>query len=153
MAKDEASVAPKEMVNIKLPDPAGGGQGEELPFRMAIVGDFTGKEDSTPVAERKLRDINKKNFSNIMASMDISTSFSVANKVSGREGEEIPVDLKFDGIKSFRPESVAKQVPQIKELVDFRAKLIELRAEAVRDPKKLKELNEVLSKLGLDKKE
>ena len=148
MAKDEASVAPKEMVNIKLPAPAGQ-QGEELPLRLAIIGDFTGKDDETPVAERKLRDINTKNFNDIMGSMDVSTSFSVPNAISGVEGEEIPIDLKFNGIKSFHPEEVAAQVPQVKELMDLRDKLIELRSEAVRNPKKLKELNEVLGKLGL----
>ena len=153
MPKDEASIAPKEMVNIKLPAPAGGGEGEELPFRQAIVGDFTGKEDATPVAERKLRDINAKNFNDVMASMDLQTSFSVKNVAGGNPEEEIPIDLKFSNMKSFRPEKVAQQVPQIKQLVDFRKRLIELRGEAVRDPKKLKEFNEVLSKLGLDKTE
>lgn len=147
MAKDEASVAPKEMVNIKLPAPASGGEGEELPFRMAVFGDFTGMPDSTSVAERKLRDINQKNFNDVMGSMDIKLSYSSANKISGKEGEELAVDLKIDSIKSFRPEEVAKQIPQIKELTDFRKKLIELRAEAVRNPDKLKELNSLFAQL------
>jgi type VI secretion system protein ImpB len=151
VAKDEASVAPKEMVNIRLPAPADGAEGEELPFRLAIVGDFTGKEDTTPVSQRKLRNINQKNFNDIMASMEINASYSVKNTISGREGEEIPIDLKIEGMKSFRPDEVAKQVPQIRELVEFRKKLINLRAEAVRNPEKLKELNDVLSRLGMDK--
>ncbi len=153
MPKDEASIAPKEMVNIRLPAPAEGGEGEELPFRLAIVGDFTGKDDPTPVAERKLRNINQKNFNDIMASMDVTASYSVKNTTSGKEDEEIAVDLKIEGMKSFKPDEIAKQVPQISELVEFRKKLIDLRAEAVRNPDKLKELNEVLSRLGLDKSE
>jgi len=134
MPKDESSVAPKEMVNIRLPAPSPGAEGEELPLRLAVIGDFTGEKDDTPVAKRKLRNINQKNFNEIMSSMNIKTSFSVKNKVGGREDEEIPVDLKVDSMKSFRPEQVAKQVPQVRDLVD-----------------KLKELNDVLARLGMDK--
>ncbi len=151
MPKDESSVAPKEMVNIRLPAPSPGAEGEELPLRLAVIGDFTGEKDDTAVAKRKLRNINQKNFNEIMASMNIKTSFSVKNKVGGREDEEIPVDLKIDSMKSFRPEQIAKQVPQVRDLVEFRKKLIDLRAEAVRDPDKLKELNDVLARLGMDK--
>jgi type VI secretion system protein ImpB len=151
MAENEASVAPKEMVNIKLPSPEPGAEGEELPLKMAVVGDFTGKTDDTPVAERAMNNINQKNFNDIMAKMDIRMSFNVANKLSGREGEEIPVELKADSMQSFRPEEIAKQVPQLRDLVELRKRLVSLRSEAVRDPKKLKEFNEVLSKLGLDK--
>jgi type VI secretion system protein ImpB len=153
MAKDVASQAPKEMVNIRLPAPEPGAEGEELPLRLAVVGDFTGKDDETPLSERKMQNVSSTNFNDVMASMEVSTSFSVPNKISGGEDEELPVDLKFGNLKSFRPEQIAKQVPQVKELVDFRKKLIALRSEAVRDPAKLREFNEVLARLGLDKTE
>lgn len=155
MAKDESSVAPDEMVNIRLPGPADGGEGEELPFRMALIGDYTGKEDKTPIGERPLYSINQKNFNDIMSKMDISTSFSVANKISGAKDEEIPIDLKFKKISDFRPESVAAQVPQLAALVELRKRLKTLRSEASKDPAMLKELNKLLTEvfpsLGGDK--
>ena len=147
MAKDESSVAPDEMVNIRLPGPAEGGEGEELPFRMALIGDYTGKEDKTPIADRKMYNINQKNFNDIMSAMDISTSFSVANKISGAKDEEIPVDLKFKNITDFRPESVASQVPQLKTLVELRKRLKTLRSQAAKDPAMLKELNKLLTEV------
>lgn len=148
MAKDKAAQAAGEMVNIRLPDPAGGAQGEELPLRLAIIGDFTGKADDTAVAERKMRDVNAKNFDNIMAGMNISMSYAVENKLSGKPDEQIPVDLKISGMRSFRPEEVAQQVPQLRDLVALRKRLIELRAEAVRNPAKLKQLTEILAQLS-----
>jgi type VI secretion system protein ImpB len=148
MAKDEASHAPKEMVNIRLPSPEPGAQGEELPFRMAVVGDFKGKSDETPIAERDMFSVNPKNFDEVMGSMDLNINITVPNKIGGKEDEEIPVDLKFSEIKSFRPEEVAKQVPQIKDLVDLRKKLIELRSLAAKDPQALKELTNIFAELG-----
>jgi type VI secretion system protein ImpB len=145
MAKDASSAAPKEMVNIRLPAPADGAEGEELPFKMVVMGDFTSAEDDTPIEERKLMRVNQKNLNEIISKMDVKTSFAVSNKLGGPEDEQIPVDLKFDNINSFRPEEVAKQVPQIKTLVELRKRLIHLRAQASRDPQMLKELNKVLS--------
>jgi len=152
MPTDEASVGPPERVRIVTPPTAPGAEGEELPFRMAVIGDFTGAEDETPMAERKLRNVDNKNFDDIMGSMNLNTSFSVRNALSGAPGEEIPVDLKFNSIKSFRPEEVAKQVPQVNDLVEFRKKLVELRSRIVREPKLAKDLNaaisDALSKVG-----
>lgn len=152
MPTDEASVGPPERVRIVTPPTAPGAEGEELPFRMAVIGDFTGTEDETPMAERKLRNVDNKNFDDIMGSMNLNTRFSVRNALSGASGEEIPVDLKFDSIKSFRPEEVAKQVPQVNDLVEFRKKLVELRSRIVREPKLAKDLNaaisDALSKVG-----
>jgi type VI secretion system protein ImpB len=148
MAKHESSVAPKEMVTIKLPEPAPGAEGEELPFRMAVVGDFTGKRDDTAIADRKMFDINQKNFNDIMAKMDVSASFSVANKLSGAPDEEIPVDLDFKSMKDFHPETVANKVPQVKKLVEFRKMLVDLKGQATRDPAAHKKFNKVLAMLG-----
>jgi type VI secretion system protein ImpB len=154
MAKDDPSIAPNEMVNIRLPSPEPGAEGEELPLRMAVIGDFTGKQDDTPVAERKLRNIDSKNFDSIMASMDVTLEYSVPNKISGIEGEEIPVELKVDKMKSFRPEEVARQVPQVRELMELRNRLVDLQGRITRDPSVGKELNEILQmfnkELGLD---
>jgi type VI secretion system protein ImpB len=50
----EGSVAPKERINIRYVPATLGQQAEiELPLRLVVLGDFTGKEDSTPLEERK----------------------------------------------------------------------------------------------------
>ena len=45
-------------------------------------------------------------------------------------------------------EQVAQQVPQLKRLLEFRKKLVELRSEATRNPDALVELNQLLDSLG-----
>src|SRR5690349_17375844 len=66
MAK-EASVAPKERVNI-IYKPAGDAQEDvELPLRILMLGDFTGRADETPVEERKPINIDKDNFNDVLA--------------------------------------------------------------------------------------
>ena len=47
----------------------------------------------------------------------------VPNKLTGKEGEDIPVKLKFDSMKDFSPESVAEQVPELKQLLELRTAL------------------------------
>lgn len=153
MPKDEASQPPKEMVNIKLPAPAGGGEGEELPFRLSVIGDFTGKDDDTPISERKHVDINSKNFDKVLASMNVSTEFSVTNTLSGGEDEEIPVKLDIKKMKDFHPEAIAASIPQLKELLEFRQKLIDLKAKAATDPKSHKIFSELMASLGQPKSE
>lgn len=148
MAFDGASVGKPERVVIKTPPPAPGAEGEELPLRLAVVGDFTGKEDDTKLADRKVRSVNKKNFSDIMASMDISTTFTVKNTLSGGEGEELPVNLKIDNIKDFRPEEVAQQVPQIRQLVEFRKELVDLLVKVGQNPDLAKKLTEAIKKVS-----
>ena len=50
----EQSVAPKERVNITYKPATGDAQEEvELPLRILMMGDYTGKRDDTPLEERK----------------------------------------------------------------------------------------------------
>lgn len=149
--KNAASEAPDEMVNVKLPAPAPGAQGEELPLRLAVIGDFKQSPDDTPISERKPQSIDSKNMDQVMASMNLGLEFPVANKISGGENEQIPVKLKIDSMNSFRPEEVAKQVPQIRNLVELRERLVTLKQQATQDPEKLKDFNNILKELGLDK--
>ena len=59
MAK-EGTVAPKERVNIVYRPATGGAQAEiELPLKLLVLGDFTGRPDSTMLEERKAIQVDK----------------------------------------------------------------------------------------------
>jgi len=127
MAK-EGSVAPKERVNIVYKAHVGDAQEEkELPFKSLVVGDFTGRADSTPVEERKLHNIDKDNFDDVLASQDIEVKASVPNTLSEEEDATLPVDLKIKSMKDFGPEAVARQVPELAKLLELREALAALR--------------------------
>ncbi len=123
MAK-ESSVAPKERVNIVYKPATGGAQAEvELPLKLLVMGDYTLRADDTPLEERKPVNIDKDNFNDVMKNQGLNLSLKIPNKLSGQEGEELPVKLKFDSMKDFSPESVADQVPELKQLLELRTAL------------------------------
>ena len=123
MAK-EGSVAPKERVNITYKPATGDAQEEiELPLKLLMMGDFTMKQDETPLEDRKAINIDKDNFNDVMKSQNLSLNLVVPNKLADEEGEEMAVSLNFDNLKDFSPEAVAEQVPELKALLDLREAL------------------------------
>ena len=129
MAK-EGSVGPRSRINIKYTAAVGDAQKEiELPLRMLVMGDFTGKQDSTPLAERKAISINKDNFSEVMSQQKLGAKIAVKDKLSGDPDSQLSVDLKFDSLKDFTPGQVAHQVPELAKLMQVRDALMALKAD------------------------
>ena len=124
MAKG-ASKARESRVNIAISDKLRGGAEPELPFRMLVMGDYTLKDDKRPIEEREPLDINKSNFDSVMQSHNLSLDLNVDDRISGTG--EMPVSLKFGTLKDFRPESIARQVPQLKNLLELRDAMKALR--------------------------
>lgn len=124
MAKG-ASKARESRVNIAISDRLRGGAEPELPFRVLVMGDYTLKDDNRAIEERAPLDINKSNFDSVMQSFNLSLDLAVPDRLGG-EGE-MPVSLDFGTLKDFRPESIARQVPQLKRLVELREAMKALR--------------------------
>ena len=119
------SKARESRVNIAISDRLKGGAEPELPFRLLVMGDYTQKEDGRAIEERVPVDINKSNFDSVMQSFNLSLDLTVPDRISG--SGEMPVSLKFGTLKDFRPEAIAKQVPQLQRLVKMRDGLKALR--------------------------
>ena len=158
MAK-EASVAPRERVNITYKPATGDAKAEvELPFKMVMMGDYTLRQDDRPLEERKPINVNKDNFDEVMRKQDLRLSFNVANKLSGKADDEMAVSLKFDTLKDFNPEAVAQQVPELNKLLELRKALQALKGPLGNLPafrKKLQglveseaEVDKILKELG-----
>lgn len=103
---------------------------KELPFVMGVLGDFTGQPEE-PLArlkERKFVDVNPDNFDDVLASMKPHLAFTVENKLSDEaEPGKLAVDLRFRSLDDFAPENVARQVKPLRELLELRTKLADLR--------------------------
>lgn len=124
---NNGSVAPKERVNITYKAATGDAQAEvELPFKMLMVGDYNGRQDDTPLEERKVISVDKDNFNEVLKSQEISLQFTVANKMASEE-DEMAVDIKFDHIKDFEPENVVRQIPELNQLMELRNALTALK--------------------------
>ncbi len=123
MAK-EGSVAPKERVNIVYKPATGNAQAEiELPLKLLVLGDFTGRTDETPLEERKPVQIDKDNFNDVMSQHELKVSVTVPDRLTGTAGAELPVNLTFNTLKDFEPQAVAAQVPELAKLLELREAL------------------------------
>lgn len=139
----EASVAPKERVNIVYKPATGGAQKEiELPLKMMVMGDFTLQTDDTPLEERKVLRIDKDNFNEVMAKHNLKADITVDNKLTD-EGGQLASSLKFSTLADFHPAAIAKQVPELKKLLELREALTALKGPLANVPafrKKIEEL-------------
>jgi type VI secretion system protein ImpB len=147
MAGKEGSVAPKERINIVYRPETGGQQEEvELPFRFMVLGDFTGREDSTPVEERPAISIDKDNFDDVLAAQNVQVNASVPEVLTGDAGagRELAVSLSFKGMKDFSPDALCQQVPELRKLVDLRDALSVLKGPLSNIPGFRKRLEAVL---------
>ena len=103
---------------------------KELPFLMGVLGDFTGQptEPLPKLKERKFVEVTPDNFDDVLASMKPHVAFKVANKLSDDPSAgQIAVDLNFRSLDDFSPDAVAKQVGPLRELLELRTKLADLR--------------------------
>ena len=127
MAK-EGSVAPQERVNITYKPATGNAQAEvELPLKMLFMGDYTGRPDPRPLEDRKPINIDKDNFTQVLAEQNLSLSMSVNDVLSGEKDSSLNVNLKFKKLSDFGPEAVAEQVPELKKLLELRGALTALK--------------------------
>jgi type VI secretion system protein ImpB len=124
----EGSVAPKERVNIVYKPATGDAQQEiELPLKLVMMGDYTLRQDGTPLEDRKPINVDKDNFSEVMRNQNLHLTFSVANRLSGQEGDEMTTNLKFETLKDFEPENVVQKVPELNQLLELRQALSALK--------------------------
>jgi type VI secretion system protein ImpB len=117
-------------VNISYDVETGGAvETKELPFLMGVLADLSGNpaEALPRLKERKFVEVNPDNFDSVLKSMKPRVQFTVANKLAPESGGKIGVDLTFESLDDFNPEAVAKNVGPLKELLDLRTKLADLR--------------------------
>ena len=103
---------------------------KEIPFVLGVIGDFTGQpaEPLARLKDRRFVEITPDNFDSVLESMKPHLAFSVENKLSeDSNAGQIKADLNFKSLEDFEPEQVAKQIRPLKELLDLRTRLADLR--------------------------
>jgi len=115
---------------------------KELPFVMGVMADLSGqpREPLARMKDRRFVEITPDNFDSVLESFKPHVAFAVDNKLSeDPNAGQLKVDLDFKSLDDFEPTNVAKQVKPLKELLDLRTKLSDLRG-ALQGNDKLDEL-------------
>lgn len=159
MAK-EASVAPKERVNISYRPAAGDAKEEvELPLKILVMGDFTSRKDDTPLEDRQAINVDRANFDEVLRGQRLSHKATLADKLSDKGGS-LDVQLRFQKLADFEPDAIVQQVPELKRLLELREALKALKGPLGNVPefrRKVQELvkdghvqADVMKELGLE---
>jgi type VI secretion system protein ImpB len=144
MAK-EGSIAPKERVNIVYRPATGDAKEEvELPLKLLVMGDFTLRPDDRMVEEREPINIDKDNFNEVLKGQNLNLDVTVPNKLSEDPDAEMSVSLKFESIKDFDPEAIAKKTPELNKLLELREALSSLKGPMSNRPEFRKKIQELI---------
>jgi len=145
MADSFQNEVPRARINLSLDVETGGAKKKlELPLKMMVMGDFSNGKTKGRVADRKPIPITKNNLESVMKELAPSLRFTVPNRMAD-DGSEIPVDLSFDSLKSFHPEAVARQVPELHSLMAMRNLLKDLKSNLLDNSKFRKELEAIVN--------
>jgi len=145
----EASVAPKERVNIVYRPATGDAQEEvELPLKMLVMGDFTFRADDTPLEDRKPVNVDKDNFDEVLKAQGLGLQATVANKLAADPAAQMAVNLKFQNLKDFEPDAIIRQVPELQKLMELRDALKALKGPLGNVPEFRKKVQELIQDEG-----
>jgi type VI secretion system protein ImpB len=101
-----------------------------LPYRLLVMGDLSGGtsvDRRADLDQRDVRNLDGTNLNQVMADMNMSVKFKVANRIDPeRGGEELAVELPISSMKSFQPAQIARNVPKIRALLLLRKLLLEV---------------------------
>ena len=103
---------------------------KEIPFVLGVLGDFSGNpaEELPKLKDRKFVEVTPDNFNDVLASTKPHLAYSVANKLADDpDAPKLKVDLSFKSLDDFEPEQVARQIKPLRELLELRTRLADLR--------------------------
>ena len=98
----------------------------ELPLVVGLMADLSGQpENPLPkFKERRFVEIDRDNFNDVMTKIAPRLDISVPDTLKG-EGN-LKVELHFNQIDQFEPESIVNQIPRLARLLEARQQLRDL---------------------------
>lgn len=151
MATD-GSVAPKERVNIVYRPATGDAKSEvELPLKLLIMGDYTLRDDDTPLEDMKPINIDKDNFNDVLKAQKLSLSVSVPNKLDDKADKDsvLAMHLNFETMNDFSPDAIVEKVPELKQMIELRDALKALKGPLGNIPNFRKKVQELVQDEGV----
>ncbi len=102
---------------------------KELPLRLLLLGDYSGRADPTPFDERHAVAISNDTFDEVLAKQRVTLDLLVPNQLveQGVEGPALAVTLHISSLSDFAPEAIVGQIPALRQLADLRTSLAALK--------------------------
>lgn len=122
---------------------------KELPFVVGVLGDFSGKPDQPlpKMKDRKLVEIDRDNFNQVLAGMKPRLAYRVDNKLTD-DGSQMNVEMRFNSIEDFEPDRVVQQIEPLRKLVEARRRLSDLLSKMDGNDRLEELLQDVISNSG-----
>lgn len=116
-------------VQISYEDPYDAEKLVELPFIMGVMADLSGNNagaEKPEFAERDFNDIDMDNFDARMSKIEPGVKFHVKNRLSDEDDKKMAVNLRFKKMADMEPAAIARQVPELRKLLEAREQLANL---------------------------
>ncbi|HQI39593.1 MAG: type VI secretion system-associated protein [Ignavibacteriales bacterium UTCHB2] len=145
--------APKiaQRVKVSILPSSDAKESVELDYRMMIPGNFSRSEPGSlgQLKDRRLRVIaNKGDYQRVLKDINPKLKLSVNNKLSDDPEAKMEVNLDFKEIKDFHPDEIVKKVEPLKQLLDARERLKQLKVAVLKDANLKKAIEGVLKDGG-----
>lgn len=148
----EGSVAPKERVNIVYRPATGDAKVEvELPLKLLILGDYTLRQDDTPIEEMKPINIDKDNFNEVLKAQKLSLTLAVPDKLDPKAAPDaqLSMNIDFQSMNDFSPDAIVDKVPELKQMIELRDALKALKGPLGNIPDFRKKVQELVQDEGV----
>jgi type VI secretion system protein ImpB len=101
----------------------------ELPFVVGVFADLSGMPDKPlpKYKDRKFIEIDRDNVDQVMAKQTPRIAFKVNNTLKNDESK-LGIELRFKKMADFEPQNVVQQVDPLRQLMELRQKLSNLRS-------------------------
>ena len=120
---------------------------KELPFVLGVLGDYSGqpKVELPKLKERKFVAVDRDNFDDALKAMAPRLALQVENTLKA-DDTKLSVELNFNKLEDFEPQQIVDQVDPLRQLLEIRTRLSDLRNKIIGNDK----LEELLDQIVRD---
>jgi type VI secretion system protein ImpB len=134
---------PASRVNIHLDvDRMGGQEKLELPLKLLVLGDFLHTDIDCSLQHRERIAVSTDSLPAIMQNANLSLHLQVENCI--QKGEELQLDLRFTSMKDFHPTQIARQIPELQQILGARNLLRDLGSTLMGNRRFRRKLEEIV---------
>jgi type VI secretion system protein ImpB len=118
----------------------------EIPFVVGVMADLSGQPETPlpPLKERKFVNIDKDTFDDVLGKINPRLAIKVENRLT-EDDSQLGVELRFNSMADFEPAAVARQIPALRQLLEVRTALHNLRSSLVGNDKLESILQDMIS--------